>query len=221
VTVAGDTARDPGITVFGRETRIEQAQNVVVRHMRFRHGNKLDGGGGAGGEDALTPVNSIRVIIDHCSLSWGVDGTMDVWGCDRVTVQWCLISETLLNHSVACVARNVPPLAAGYVTFHHNLWAHHHERSPWIQDNMNAEVINEVVYNWRASGARIGSPINVLAPEKPFIGKVKANVRGCYFVAGPNTPNADPDNNPPVIPTRTITATWMRTRSMMADRCAC
>ena len=33
-------------------------------------------------------------------------------------------------------------------------------------------------------------------PEKPYIGNVKANVRGCYYVAGPNTPDDDPDNNP-------------------------
>ena len=161
VTLAGETAPDPGITVFRHETRIENAHDVVVRHVRFRHGNKLGGGGGAGGEDALTSVNSQKVIIDHCSLSWGVDGTIDIWGCDQVTVQWCIISETLLGHSVASLSRNVPPLSAGYLTFHHNLWAHHQERSPWIQDNMNAEVINEVVYNWVASGTRIGGATNV------------------------------------------------------------
>jgi hypothetical protein len=156
--------------------------------MRFRHGDKL-----YYWEDAFTIVGAngqlaTDVILDHCSLSWGHDACIDIWNTDRVTVQWCIVSEGLLSHSTGSLIRNTSDRSPGHVTLHHNLWAHNHSRSPWAQDNVNVEIINNVMYNWQSFATYTGS-YNQSGSSTSFIGNVKANVSGNYYISGPNSPN--------------------------------
>ena len=186
-TVAGETAPNPGITVRGRETRIEAATDVIVRYMRFRHGVKA-----RETEDALTVsgkggVRSNGVIIDHCSMSWGIDGTIDIFNSDNTTMQWCIVAETLLNHSLATLVGN-DNTPTGHVSLHHNLWAHAQARQPWIQDNVQVQIVNNVIYNWgnkRFGGDDFATKAGVFRKfSGPVIGKVVANIHRNYFIAG-------------------------------------
>jgi len=72
-TIAGQTAPGGGITVYGDGTSFSAASNTIVRYMRFRMG-KI----GEFGKDAVTMANGHDVIWDHCSMSWGRDGTLDL-----------------------------------------------------------------------------------------------------------------------------------------------
>ncbi len=97
VTVAGESAPGTnGITVYGDEAEVKDANHVVVRYLRFRDKDRNLGPGDHMSEDTFEIINSEHVIMDDCSCAWGNDGTLEIWDADYVTVQWTMISETLL-----------------------------------------------------------------------------------------------------------------------------
>ena len=113
--------------------------DVIVRHVRFRPGDevgrKLAKEGKKWETDALCITAPSRdVIIDHCSTSWANDEVLSVSGAGitNVTVQWCIISESLNRSTHAKGAHGYGSLIRtnGNVTFHHNLYAFHRSRSP-------------------------------------------------------------------------------------------
>jgi hypothetical protein len=103
LTVAGQTAPGDGICIRGHTVEIN-ASDVVLRHLRFRRGNLTDR------DDALNARSSPgRIIIDHCSFSWGLDenvsiyrnmksqpdGTEEKAPIEQITIQWSISSEAL------------------------------------------------------------------------------------------------------------------------------
>lgn len=138
VTIAGQSAPGDGICIKNYDTRIS-AKNVVVRNIRFRPGDEpaaeLKERGRNFEPDALTIARqSSDVIVDHCSASWSTDECLTVSGegITNVTVQWCVISESLNqgahhkgNHGFGSLIRT-----NGNVSYHHNLYAHHRSRCP-------------------------------------------------------------------------------------------
>ena len=40
---------------------------------------------------------SRNVIVDHCSVSWGVDETFSINKGSNLTVQWCMVTESLYH----------------------------------------------------------------------------------------------------------------------------
>lgn len=93
ITIAGQTAPGDGICLRDASLDI-RASDVVVRFIRCRLGD-------VAGRDADSVVVSDgeRIILDHVSASWGVDETLSVTTdentLDRVTVQWCFITDAL------------------------------------------------------------------------------------------------------------------------------
>ena len=67
LTIAGQTAPGQGICIARRPVTIN-ANNVIVRYVRFRVGNE-----GGGEPDGLGSTDCKNVIVDHCSISWSVD----------------------------------------------------------------------------------------------------------------------------------------------------
>ena len=67
VTIAGQTAPGDGICIAG-ESLIIDTHDVIIRHMRFRRGatdvTRRD--------DALGGNVIGNIIVDHCSVSWGL-----------------------------------------------------------------------------------------------------------------------------------------------------
>ncbi|MFF4622075.1 Ig-like domain-containing protein [Nonomuraea jabiensis] len=174
LTIAGQTAPGHGITVIGNETQIK-GDNIILRHLRFRGGDELgtaiDTFGARGVRD---------VIIDHCSFSWGVDECFSVYGNTNVTVQWCIISEGLVNSVHPKGRHGMGGLWGGdTITYHHNLLIHENGRNPRFSFTEGMSLVvdhrNNVIYNPGITSCYGGEWANGI------------NIVGNYYKPGPNT----------------------------------
>lgn len=178
VTIAGQSAPGDGICIAGNNTTVS-ADNVIIRYMRFRLGdiNRVD-------DDAFGGRSHKNIIIDHCSASWSVDETLSMYGNTNITIQWCIISESL-NLSLHVEEGVLQEHGYGGIwggenaTFHHNLFAHHKSRNPRFSGGetdicVNADFRNNVIYNWAENSIYGGE-------------KGKINIVGNYFKSGPAT----------------------------------
>lgn len=180
LTIAGQTASGQGICIARQPVTIN-AENVIVRYLRFRVGNE-----GGGEPDGLCCMDSKDVIIDHCSISWSVDETCSVYGGENLTVQWCLISESLRMAGHAKGPHGYGAIWGGAkASFHHNLLAHHESRAPRLgprpgtQDREYVDMRNNVIYNWAGNGCYGGEAM-------------KVNIVNNYYKPGPATPKNKP-----------------------------
>lgn len=64
LTIAGQSAPGQGVCIARYPVTIN-ADNVIVRYLRFRVGNE-----GGGEPDGLGSTDCRNLIIDHCSISW-------------------------------------------------------------------------------------------------------------------------------------------------------
>lgn len=163
ITIAGQTAPGDGICLKDHAFSVS-ADHVIVRYIRCRPGDNTKSE-----SDALSLSSGQNIIVDHCSASWSVDETLSASARDKlgnVTVQWCIISESLNDSSHHKGAHGYGSLIRGGhgngYTFHHNLYAHHHARLP-RPGNYNDRGIdpegfifdfrNNVIYNWGGTSA--------------------------------------------------------------------
>ncbi|MHC4520141.1 MAG: pectate lyase family protein [Planctomycetota bacterium] len=163
ITIAGQTAPGDGICLKNYGLAIA-ADHVIVRYLRCRPGDNT------GSEpDAISISAGRDIIVDHCSASWSVDETVSASTSGQlgnVTVQWCIISESLNESSHHKGAHGYGSLIRGGwgngYTFHHNLYAHHRARLPrpgnyndWTQDpdGLVLDFRNNVIYNWGGDAA--------------------------------------------------------------------
>src|SRR5207249_2366356 len=71
LTVAGQTAPSPGITIRGAGLVI-RASDVLIQHLRIRPGVL-----GTGNHDAIT-ITGRRIVVDHVSTSWAGNGGKNI-----------------------------------------------------------------------------------------------------------------------------------------------
>lgn len=88
--------------------------------------------------------------MDHISASLSVDETMSVYHCDSVTVQWCLVSESMSGSNHIKGSHGFGGIwGSDYSTYHHNLLAHHSSRNPRMASGSgHTDYRNNVIYNW-------------------------------------------------------------------------
>ena len=181
VTIAGQTAPGDGICVADYPVAIK-ANNVIVRYMRFRLGNKNVLLNGADGWDAFGGMDQENIIVDHCSVSWSIDECLSVLGNKNTTVQWCLVAQSLVNSGHSKGAHGYGGNWGGSgASFHHNLIAHHGSRTPRLgprpttQLDERMDMRNNVIYNFGGNGCYGGEGMTV-------------NIVNNYYKPGPGTP---------------------------------
>ena len=205
LTIAGQTAPGDGIVISGYNVDIK-ADDVIVRHIRFRAGDSqapsCPGGGSGFTEDSLTLTGS-RIIVDHVSASWGIDENLSGGSAfNDVTVQYSIISEGLYQtglfhgecseihgpggskgHSMGGLYK--PKNGDGDISIHHNLFAHNGNRNPAVgsyddDQVFRADIRNNVIYNCPSMGYTSG------ASEKVYV-----NYVGNYGIFGPSSSSDD------------------------------
>ena len=180
VTIAGQTAPGDGICVADYPVSI-QANNVIVRYMRFRLGNNNVTVNGADGWDGFGSLDQKNIIIDHCSVSWSIDECLSMGGCEAITVQWCLIAQSLRDAGHSKGAHGYGGNWGGSgASYHHNLMVHHESRMPRLgpryttQLDERMDMRNNVFYNWGGNGCYGGEAMHV-------------NIVNNYYKPGPRT----------------------------------
>mgnify|MGYP000400972064 CR=1 FL=1 len=180
LTIAGQTAPVDGICLK-RNPLIIDADHVVIRYIRVRLGNES-------GEDA-DAVSSRYVkhlILDHVSASWSVDETMSIYHCDSITVQWCIISESLFNSNHIKGAHGFGGIwGSNYGSYHHNLIASHGSRNPRMASGSGfTDYRNNVLYNGGYNSCYGGE--NQQAGNDKF-NFSRFNIVANYYKPGPAT----------------------------------
>ncbi|MGY6521495.1 MAG: LamG-like jellyroll fold domain-containing protein, partial [Mongoliitalea sp.] len=174
LTIAGQTAPGDGITVKNYPIIIRETGNIVVRFIRSRLGDlyayhptnpTID-------EDAFSIVLGTKIIIDHCSFSWGTDEVFSIARGWDITLQNSIISEPLGKHN--------PLGSLNYgdkISYYKNLYAHARIRnpaiSPLVEDGLH-DIRNILVYNWGFRSIDGGA-------------KSRVNITNSYFKPGPGT----------------------------------
>jgi len=207
VTIAGQTAPGDGICLADYSVFLA-GDNIIVRYLRFRMGDKNQKGGmvdGNGGDDAFGGTKRRNIIIDHCSMSWSTDEAFSVYNGDSTTLQWNLIAEPL-NYSYHFETGDKDYEHHGYggiwggkhLSAHHNLFAHCNSRNPRFNGirnspEENVDFRNNVIYNWGGNSAYAGEGGNY-------------NIVNNYYRYGPETKKnvryrvVNPWSKPPKIP---------------------
>jgi len=202
ITIAGQTAPSPGITLIKTGLNV-RTHDVVVRHIRIRTG--ADGQAKRSGwdPDAFGTVSAARVIVDHCTFSWGIDENMsssgprfrgkDVaeWRANTshdVTFSYNAAYEGLAESSHPKGEHSKGSLVHDNVTnilFYRNVWASNLERSPLFKGGVHGAIVNNVIFNPGQKAVHY----NLMALEwldRPYeVGKM--SVVGNVMRGGPST----------------------------------
>jgi len=166
ITLSGETAPAPGITLYGRSVSFSARSNVIVRHLRFREGIQGDRG-----KCSVNISGGNNMMFDHCSIEWGRWDCLGVTqGSHDLTFQYCIIGEGVDPQRFGSLTDS-----ATNVTYTHNLWINNQSRNPKAKGTI--QYVNNVVYNWGVCGLVGGH-----SGAEHF-----QDVVGNYFIAGPDS----------------------------------
>lgn len=149
VTIAGQTAPGGGITIKGRlyGAYSFNVGNIIIRHLRIRPEYENTAGQQF---DSIQFSRNSNVMLDHVSVAFGVDETIDMYEARNITLQWSSIEMSRTSghpegqHNYGFISG---PNSFN-VSLHHNLFVHHKNRNPAIASGP-ADIINNVAYNVR------------------------------------------------------------------------
>jgi pectate lyase len=200
VTVAGQTAPAPGITLIRGGILID-AHDVIIRHLRVRPGDAGQPRRSGWEPDGITTTGAKahHILIDHCSISWAVDENLSASGPQHqgrsgtsrnVTFSHCIIAEALHDSS-----HSEGPHSKGSLIHDHCtaiavigcIYAHNDDRNPYFKADATGVVVNNLIYN---PGTRAVSANYVTSEyrgqnERPRLARL--SVVGNVMIHGQNT----------------------------------
>lgn len=203
LTVAGQTAPDPGITLVRGELEIAAA-DVILQHLSIRPGAYGRARRSGRDHDGIsTSDGARRVIVDHCSFSWATDENLSIGGSrfkgataeawrdstsHAITYSHNLIYEGLGDSVHAKGEHSKGTLVhdnASRILLLGNIYASNRERNALFKGGVQAAMVNNLIYN---PGAR-AVHYNLVAHEwqgQPYqLGRI--TLVGNVYRAGPGT----------------------------------
>ncbi|MBN2530205.1 MAG: pectate lyase [Deltaproteobacteria bacterium] len=167
IYVAGQSAPGGGITIYGNGIALNgDSGNNIIRYIRIRMGKNGDTK-----KDAVAISEGQDYMFDHVSISWGIDGTLDVngSGIDNLSFQDCIIAQgiNIINHSTGGL------MQSGKWSVIRSLYIDNKTRNPKARGTH--EFINSALYNWASNGYIMGDTSGVS----------ECNLIGNYFIYGP------------------------------------
>ncbi|MFN0062050.1 MAG: hypothetical protein ACKVPX_06000 [Myxococcaceae bacterium] len=168
ITIAGQTAPSPGITLRGAMSATVSAgginvyaHDVLLQHLRIRPG---DGGPRLVPTSAHNALLVYRedaqnVVIDHCSMSWaggklvqvvqtGVPGNTTVWRSILSEGLYRAANVEYRTGDISSLSAHIGLSPGGQADIRQSLLAHSSDRNPEIERGNIAQFINNVVYDW-------------------------------------------------------------------------
>lgn len=168
--VAGQTAPGEGIIVYGDGVSFSGADNIIVRHIRFRMGH-----GGTSGKDAAGIANGKSMIFDHCSFSWGLDEVFSINPDGKgttpqlITISNSIMGRGLLSHSAGGL------MQSDSITLYRNFYCDNSTRNNKMKGCL--QYVNNIVYNWSSGCLLMGGDSS---------GKSWVNATNNLFINGPS-----------------------------------
>jgi len=190
ITIAGQTAPSPGITLRGA-TFVVRTHDALVQHLRVRVGDDLDGPD-PGNRDGLMitgyNTDTYNIVLDHLSFSWAVDETgSSPYAPHDITISNTILSEGLENsinpqgpHSKGFLVRE----GTKNIALVGDLIAHNHDRNPRITGDSKTVAVNNLLYN---AGRPLWFDVSLGTHGTP--GPNLVSVVGNVFIEGPDTPH--------------------------------
>ncbi len=164
LTIAGQTALSPGVTIADAKVSMTHANNIIIRYVRFR--------GGITESPKVSSLNlsdASHVMLDHLSIEWGRWDNIQTNGNNYSTIQNSIVGEGIVPQRFGCLCES------DYLTLSHNLWIDNKSRNP--KGKGHIQYVNNVVYNWGVDGYVGGHG----AADH------YADLIGNYFIKGPNS----------------------------------
>lgn len=204
LTVAGQSAPSPGITIIDGGIIVEETNNVVIRHIRVRPGaaRRING---------ITVNNSQFVIIDHCSISWAVHYNLALTGSlfdgespeewrsntsSQITFSNNLLAEGLFVGKSSATSRgSIFYDNTSDIALLKNLYTQSSSATPKFKAGVRAVVMNNILYN---PGTEVmqyialqseWSDALMVSPQPP---EAQVSLVGNILDSGPNFASEDP-----------------------------
>jgi hypothetical protein len=165
ITIAGQTAPSPGITIIKGGISI-RTHEVILQHIKVRPGeagHKKKSGWEVDG--IATTMGAYNVIVDHCSLTWATDENLSASGprfegkdtsewrkntSHRVVFSNCIIAEGLSKSTHAKGEHSKGSLIhdnATEILVIGNLFANNMRRNPYCKGGTQVAILNNYIYN--------------------------------------------------------------------------
>lgn len=190
ITIAGETAPGDGICIKNWPLSFIYAKNIIVRFIRFRLGDDEET---ASAQDACESSYSEQIILDHCSMSWSKDECASFYRSKNITLQWCIIAESL---RLAGHEKGSPHGYGGIwggkdASFHHNILSRHDSRNPRF-DAISSYSESYPVSEWRGNVDFRNNVIYGWGKEVGYGGEGgHFNMIGNYYKEGPYSSQRD------------------------------
>lgn len=209
ITIAGETAPAPGISIHGRMMVIDKSSNILMRHIRIRTGtgtiqndpiefpgSNADALGVLGTDQNIQPIYE-NIWIDHCSFAYAMDETLSLWfsGYSNVTLSNNIITDPLQNtglHDKNPASHGFHVLIGGgvwqNVDLQRNLISNGMMRNPRVTEGFQGVIMNNIINNWGNTAIEIGTEdkTNRQWLQNP---PTRITIGGNIGISGPDTTN--------------------------------
>lgn len=164
VTIAGQTAPSPGITIIRGGIDVK-GHDVVLSNIRVMTG--ADGQAHFSGweADAFSTVGAYKVVVEHCTFMWALDENMSASGPrfqGQNLSEWrantshdVVFRENLAAEGLAFASHPKGEHSKGSlihdnttaISFYRNIFAHNVERAPLVKGGAQVLMVNNLIYN--------------------------------------------------------------------------